>query len=151
MPTAGNGLVLNGGLTQQFLFNQANNDTRNALTMRFDVDVNPANSVYFVYKYNDNSDDRTDIDNTFNVTPVNTQGGPTDLFLLSHTAILGNNFTNEARVAYATSNPFFNEDPNFPTDFVIGGIPFVTNPQSTFQAQGRDMRNTSTPTTGGCR
>ncbi len=139
-PTAGNGLVQNGGLTQQFLFNQANNDTRNALTMRFDVDVNSTNNVYFVYKYNDNADDRTDIDNTFNKTPVNTQGGPTSLYLLSYTTTIGSRFTNESRGAYATSNPFFNQDPNFPTDFVIGGIPFQTNPQSTFQAQGRDTK-----------
>lgn len=139
-PTAGNGLVQNGGLTQQFLFNQADNDTRNALTMRFDVDVNPTNNFYFVYKYNDNADDRTDIDGTFNTTPVNTQGGPTSLYLLSYTTTIGSRFTNESRGAYSTSNPFFNQDPNFPSDFVIGGIPFQTNRQSTFQAQGRDTK-----------
>jgi hypothetical protein len=137
-PTTGNGLVQNGGLTQQFLFNQANNDTRNAFTSRFDVEVNPSNSVYFVYKYNDNADDRTDIDTTFNTIPVNTQGGPTASYLLSHTGLLGSKFTNEARVGYAMSNPFFNQDPNFPTDFIIGGVPFQTNPQSAFQAQGRN-------------
>lgn len=139
-PTVGNGLVLNGGLTQQHMFNQRDNDTRNSFASRFDVDLNSSNSVYFVYKFNENDDDRTDIDNTFNTAPVNNQGGPTDLYLLSYTSIIGSKFTNEVRGAYATSNPFFNEDPNFPTDFVIAGIPFQTNPQSTFQAQGRDTK-----------
>lgn len=137
-PTAGNGLIQNGGLTQQLLFNQADNDTRNAFATRFDVDINNSNSVYFVYKYNDNADDRTDIDGTFNTTPVNTQGGPTDLYLLSYTSLLGSNFTNEIRGAFARSKPFFNEDPNFATNYVIGGIPFQTNPESLFQAQGRN-------------
>ncbi len=136
-PGTGNGLVLNGGLTQQFTFNQRDNDTRDALTMRFDFDVNDRNSLYFVYKYNKNNDDRTDIDNTFNVVPVNNQGGPTETYLLSYTSVLGSKFTNEIRGAYSKSDPFFNEDPNFATNYVIGGIPFMTNPESLFQAQGR--------------
>ena len=88
-PTTGNGLVLNNGLTQQVTFNQANNDTRDSLTTRFDVEINDSNSIYFVYKYNKNADDRTDIDGTFNVTPVNTQGGPTQSYLGSYTAVIG--------------------------------------------------------------
>lgn len=138
-PTAGNtGSLLNNGLNQRFTFNQANNDTRDSLTTRFDVEINDSNSIYFVYKYNKNADDRTDIDGTFNVTPVNTQGGPTQSYLGSYTAVIGSHFTNEVRLGYNTSDPFFNEDPNFPTDFIIGGVPLMTNPQSSFQAQGRN-------------
>ncbi len=136
-PGVGNGVDRNGILSQQLLFNQANNDTRDGLTMRFDFDINDSNGVYFVYKYNKNADDRTDIDGTFNVTPVNTQGGPTNTYLMSYTTVLGSNFTNEIRGAYSSSDPFFFRDPNFPTDYLIGGIPFTTNPQSTFQSQGR--------------
>lgn len=139
LPNAGNVAgTSNGGLSQGFNFNQANNDTRNAFTTRFDVDINDTNSVYFVYKFNDNADDRTDIDNTFNVSPVNTQGGPTESYVLSYVKIFGSNFTNEVRGGYQTSNPFFNEDPNFPTDYVIGGLSFTTSPESNFQAQGRN-------------
>jgi len=137
-PTTGNGLVLNNGLTQQVIFNQANNDTRDSLTTRFDVEVNDKNSVYFVYKYNKNADDRTDIDGTFNTTPVNTQGGPTNSYLLSYTSVIGSRFTNESRVGYNRSEPFFNQDPNLPTDFLVGSVPLFTNPQSSFQAQGRN-------------
>lgn len=137
IPTSGNGPISNGGLSQQYNFNQQNNDTRDAVTTRFDVDINDSNSVYFVYKYNKNADDRTDIDGTFNVVPVNTQGGPTQSYLLSYTTVLGSNFTNELRGGYNQSDPFFNEDPNFPTDYVIGGLSFTTSPESNFQAQGR--------------
>lgn len=149
-PTSG---CPNGGLSQGFNFNQANNDTRNTFTTRFDVDFNDRNSAYFVYKYNDNADDRTDIDNTFNVVPVNTQGGPTASYILSYTRIFGSNFTSEFRGGYQQSNPFFNEDPNFPTDYVIGGLSFTTHPESNFQAQGRNtdqytLQNNSALTTG---
>ncbi len=149
-PTAG---CPNGGLSQGFNFNQANNDVRNAFTSRFDIDFNARNTAYFVYKYNDNADDRTDIDNTFNVNPVNTQGGPTASYILSYTRIFGSNFTNELRGGYQESNPFFNEDPNFPTNYVIGGLSFTTSPESTFQAQGRDtelytLQNNSSYITG---
>lgn len=139
LPNSGNVPgTLNGGLSQGFNFNQRDNDTRNAFTSRFDVDINDKNNVYFVYKYNDNADDRTDIDTTFNVVPVNDQGGPTASYILSYGTIFGDNFTNEVRVGYQQSNPFFNEDPNFPTDFIIAGFSFATNPQSAFQAQGRN-------------
>ncbi|HUF03347.1 MAG TPA: TonB-dependent receptor [Aridibacter sp.] len=153
IPTAGNGSISNGGLSQQFNFNQQNNDTRNAVTTRFDVDINDSNSVYFVYKFNNNADDRTDIDNTFNTVPVNTQGGPTQSYLLSYTRVFGSNFTNELRGGYNQSDPFFNENPNFPTDFVIGGLSFTTHPESNFQAQGRKtdqytIQNNSSYVTG---
>ncbi len=136
-PTSGNGLILNGGLTQQVIFNQQNNDTRDSVTARIDLDVTDSDLFYFVYRYNKNADDRTDIDNTFNVSPVNTQGGPTQGYLLSYTRVLSSNFTNEVRAAYNSSDPFFNQDPNFDRNYVIGSIPFMTNPESTFQAQGR--------------
>jgi hypothetical protein len=137
IPGQGNGSFSNGGMSQAFRFNQANNDTRDAVTTRFDLDVNDSNTFYFVYKYNKNADDRTDIDGTFNVNPVNTQGGPTQGYLLSYTTVLGSNFTSEFRAAYNQSDPFFNQDPNFPTNYLIGGLSFTTNPQSSFQAQGR--------------
>lgn len=136
-PTVGNSDTQNGGLTQNFIFNQNDNDTRDGLTMRFDVDVNDRNNVYFVYKYNKNSDDRQ-LDGGFLQQPFVTQGGPTHFYLGSYRAVIGSNFVNEARFAYSPSDPFFNESPLFPTDFVIGGLPFgLTNPLPTFQDQGR--------------
>lgn len=141
LPNAGNGTFTNGGLSQILAFNQQDNDTRNGFAMRIDADINDRNSVYFVYKFNDNDDDRPGIDGGgFDVVPFASQGGPTDFYLLSYQTVLGSNFTNEIRAAYATSEPFFNQADNFPTDFIIGGIPFASNPQPTFQEQGRNTQ-----------
>lgn len=143
-PSVGNGSILNSGLTQGFVFNQNDNDTRNGFTTRFDVDFNDSNTAYVVYKFNDNNDDRQTDPGGFDKVPYGTQGGPTDLFILSYRTILGANFVNEARGARATSSPFFNQAPSFPTDFVIGGLPLgLSNPLPTFQEQGRDTQQTT--------
>lgn len=143
-PTRGNGTILNSGLTQGLTFNQNDNDTRNGFTTRFDVDLNDRNSVYFIYKFNDNADDRQTDPGGFNQVPYGTQGGPTDLFLGTYRTVLGSNFTNEVRAAYSTSSPFFNQATDFPTDFVIGGLPLgLSNPLPSFQAQGRDTQQTT--------
>lgn len=143
-PTAGNGptqTILNTGqaMTQSFIFNQNDNDLRNSLAMRFDVDVNDRNNVYFVYKYNDNNDDRQTDAGGFDKIPFGTQGGPTDFWLLSYNSTFGSSFTNEIRGAFNRSKPFFNQAPNFPTDFLIRGLPLgLSDPNPSFQKQGRD-------------
>ncbi len=141
-PTSGNGTFQNissgGALTQSFIFNQNDNDNRNALTMRFDVDVNDRNNINFVYKYNDNNDDRQTDGGGFNVVPFRTQGGPTSLYTAAWSTTLGSSFTNEVRGAYANSDPFFNQADSFPTNFLIGGLPFgLSSPEPSFQKQGR--------------
>ncbi|MDQ3713454.1 MAG: TonB-dependent receptor [Acidobacteriota bacterium] len=142
-PTVGNGptqsLSSAGPLTQTFIFNQSDNRTRNGFTTRFDVDFNDRNSVYFVYKYNDDADDRPDADGGgFGLQPFVIQGGPTQLFIGSYRTVVGSNFVNEVRGAFNRSEPFFNESPGFATDFRIGGLPFgLSNPEASFQDQGR--------------
>ena len=148
-PTTGNStlrtpLSTGGFVAQDFLFNQNDNDTRNGLTMRYDVDANDTNNINFVYKYNKNADDRQSDAAGFNTQPYVVQGGPTSLYILSWNTALGSNFTNEVRGAYAASNPFFNQSPLFPTDYVIGGLPFgLSNPLPTFQDQGGTTKQTT--------
>ncbi|MEP7148735.1 MAG: TonB-dependent receptor [Acidobacteriota bacterium] len=142
-PTVGNGDLQNtgtaGSLTQSFIFNQNDNDTRNGFTGRFDVDLNDRNNVYFVYKYNDNKDDRQTDGGGFDKVPFGTQGGPTDFYLLSYNATLGSNFTNEVRGAFNRSKPFFNQADSFPTNYLIRGLPLgLSSPEPSFQKQGRD-------------
>ncbi len=137
-PGVGNSTLQNGNLTQSLIFNQADNDTRNGLTTRFDVEINEKNSVNFVYKYNDNADDRQ-LDGGFTQTPFVTQGGPTDFYLGSYKTVIGSNFVNEFRGAFSSSKPFFNESNLFPTNFVIGALPLgLTSPEPAFQDQGRN-------------
>lgn len=145
-PTSGNGLTQTptsgGNLTQTFVFNQADNEFRNAFTSRFDVDINDRNNVYFVYKFNDEADDRPDADaGGFGQQPFVVQGGPTRLFVLSYRTVLGSNFVNEVRGAFNKSQPFFHQATNFPTNFLIGGLPFgLSSAEGSFQDQGRNTK-----------
>lgn len=145
-PGAGNGVFLTSTsaapVTQRLTFNQNDNRIRNGFTTRFDVDINDRNSVYFVYKYNDDADDRPDADaGGFGFQPLVVQGGPTQLYILSYRTFIGSNFNNEVRGAYNHSEPFFNQDPNFPTNFVIGAAPLgLSSPEGSFQSQGRNTK-----------
>lgn len=153
-PGAGNANFQNGNITQSLIFNQADNDTRNGLTTRFDLDFNDNHSFYFVYKYNDNADDRQSDAGGFLNQPFVVQGGPTDFYLGSYRTIIGSNFVNELRGAYSSSKPFFRQSDSFPTNYVIGGLPLgLSSPEPSFQNQGRDtqqytVQNNSTYTSG---
>jgi len=141
-PPSGNGNVVIPNLTQNFTFNQNSNEKRNGLTGRFDIDINDRNSLYVVYKFNDNLADRPDADEGgFGRVPFAAQGGPTKLFILNYRTIFGSNFVNEARGAYSPSRPFFKQSPTFPSNFVIGGLPFdLSSPEPSFQSQGRSTK-----------
>jgi hypothetical protein len=153
-PTAGNGVLQNCAgtlpagtpagtcirpLTQSLVFNQNDNDLRNSFTTRFDVDINDRNNVYFVYKFNENNDDRQTDGGGFDKVPFGTQGGPTELYLMSYSSTIGSNLTNEIRGAFGRSKPFFNQAESFPTNFLIGALPLgLSTPEPSFQKQGRD-------------
>jgi Carboxypeptidase regulatory-like domain len=137
IPTSGNGDLSNGGITQLLTFNQGDNDTRNGFAGRLDFDIDSNNEINFVYKYNDNDDDRQVDGGGFDTTPFVTQGGPTTLYVGTYRRTFGSSFVNEVRGAYQRSEPFFNQGP-VPQDFIIGGLPFVSNPQATFRDQGRN-------------
>jgi hypothetical protein len=140
-PTSGNtGVFTNGGLTQDFRFNQRDNDQRNGFTTRGDFDFNDRHSVYFVYKFNNNNDDRQVDTGGFLDAPFATQSGPTKLYLASYRMSVGANFVNEVRGAYASSQPFFFES-QIPENFLIGGLPFgLSSPEASFRNQGRNTK-----------
>jgi hypothetical protein len=149
MPTAGNGALTGINFLQSLSILRGNPETRNAVTGRFDVDFNETNSFNFVYKYNKNADARTDIAAGFSDEVFNTQGGPTTLYVLAYRMTPTPSFTNEIRGGYQRSEPFFlsTTDPRS-LPFLIGGvangvisatsIPLVTNPEPSFQSQGRN-------------
>ncbi len=138
MPTAGNSITQNGGLTQSLLFNVKDNTTRDTFITRLDVEINDKNSIYGVYRFVDNNDNRPDIEFGFDPEPFVNITSYSRFFVAAWRTVVGSNLTNEFRASYTDNNPFFAESPNFPTDYVIGGIPFgLTDPLPSFQDQGR--------------
>ena len=140
LPTGGNGAFTGINFLQGVSFQRGNPETRNAATGRFDVDFNDQNSFNFIYKYNKNADARTDIASGFSTETFVDQGGPTTLYVAAYRMSPTTSLTNEIRGGYQRSEPFFLAksafDPrNLP--FLLT-LPLVTNPEPSFQNQGRN-------------
>lgn len=138
LPNTGNGVLTGINFLQTVNFNRSNPETRNAVTGRFDLDFNESNTFNFVYKYNKNADARTDIAAGFSPGTFADQGGPTTLYVLAYRSTPTANFSNEIRGGYQRSEPFFratNSPLNLP--FLVA-VPFITNPEASFQDQGRN-------------
>jgi hypothetical protein len=138
LPTAGNGALTGINYLQTFSFQRGNPETRNAVTGRFDVDFNDQNSANFVYKYNKNADARTDIAAGFSPNVFNTQGGPTTLVVGAYRMSPTPSLTNEIRGGYQRSEPFFNSTTDPRSLPFLFGATIVTNPEPSFQSQGRN-------------
>lgn len=136
-PTAGNGLTTGINFLRSVSFLRGNPETRNAVTGRFDLDINERNAVNFVYKWNKNLDARTEAGYSTGFSPVANvnQGGPTTLYNGSYRYSPSSNFSNEFRAAAQLSSPFFFSDELPP--YIIGYTLF-DSPQNTYTRQGRD-------------
>ncbi|HLA11738.1 MAG TPA: carboxypeptidase-like regulatory domain-containing protein [Pyrinomonadaceae bacterium] len=150
MPGVGNSTIANNDLTQLLQFNQSDNDTRDGFTTRLDFDINDTNNLYFVYKYNNNGDERQVDPGGFGTNPFVVQSGPVKLYLASYRTSLGSRFINEVRGAYQTAEPFFRQE-SLPGDFIIGtiaanglpiaGLPLtLSSPEASFENQGRNTK-----------
>jgi hypothetical protein len=150
MPLFGNSTIANNGLTQLLQFNQSDNDTRNGITTRLDFDLNSRNSLNFVYKYNNNGDERQTDLGGFGTHPFVRQSGPTQFYVGSYRTTIGSAFVNEVRAAYEPAEPFFKQS-SLPSDFIIGtiaangapvsGLPLtLSSPEASFEDQGRNTK-----------
>lgn len=137
VPTAGNGNSTGINLVRVLNFNQSDNDNRERVTGRFDFEPNDRNNINFVYSYNINDDERQSDAGGFGKTPFVTQGGPTTLYSGAWNSVIKDNLTNELRIGYQRSEPFFNQGA-IASDFIIGGLPLISNPTPTFRDQGRN-------------
>lgn len=138
LPTSGNGATTGINLLQALAFQRSNPETRDAITGRFDVDFNDQNSFNFVFKRNTITDARTDIAAGFAPTTFVDQGGPTTLVVGAYRMSPTTSLTNEIRVGYQRSEPFFLATSD-PRDLgYLLTIPLVTNPEQSFQSQGRN-------------
>ena len=151
IPTVGNsGLPRLNGLVQDFRFNVRDNRDRDSFVSRVDVDINESNSMNFVYRFVRDIDDRPDANVGFDAAPFVIADGDVHIFSGAYRKLFGSRFTNEVRFGFRKENPFFNQDPNMNTNFLILGptattaLPLgVTTPESTFQDQGRNTKQWS--------
>ena len=154
LPNSGNSRLTNGGLTQENISNRGDNITRDTFVSRIDAQINDKNSISGVFRWVDNTDDLSGTDVDFGTTPVVLLTSQERFFTAAWQSVVGSNFSNEFRVGYTDGGPFFRQSPDFPTDFLIGGVPFgITNPEPAFQDQGRmtkhyNVQNNSTYTFG---
>lgn len=137
VPTSANGNSTGINLVRTLNFNQSDNDDRERVTGRFDLEPNDRNNINFVYSWNINDDERQSDAGGFGTNPFVTQGGPTTLFSGAWNSVFGDSLSNELRIGYQRSEPFFNEGA-IASDFIIGGIPLISNPLPTFRDQGRN-------------
>ncbi|HLM57066.1 MAG TPA: TonB-dependent receptor [Pyrinomonadaceae bacterium] len=138
LPTAGNGAFTGTNFLQALSIQRSNPEERNNMIGRFDVEANEKHAANFVFKRNTITDARTDIASGFSTGTFVSQGGPTMLFIGAYRYSPTASLTNEVRGAYQRAKPFFNADTD-PRDLpFLLSIPLVTNPEPSFQSQGRN-------------
>ena len=137
LPTSGNTTTFTGtNFLQGYTINRSNPEERNGFTTRFDAELNQTNSFNVVYKRNNIRDARTDVAAGFLPTTVVDQGGPTNLASGAYRLTLGSNFSNEVRGGFQYSEPFFIHN-GIASDYLLS-IPLISQPENTFQNQGRN-------------
>jgi hypothetical protein len=140
VPASGNSTGAGDGLnTTGFQFVKKANTDRQAYTSRFDWEVNQNNSVSVVYNYKKEFLLRPDVDNgSFSNFPVSNQDANTPFVSAAYRTTPSARWSNEVRGGFQFSDPKF--DRNLPEpDFFIT-VPLITNPEVTFEKQGRNTK-----------
>lgn len=151
LPTAGNNASLGDQLNTTGLSIPRSQDTdREAFTTRFDVDAHNKHSLSLVYTYRKEFNLRPDVDSQQGLTATATGCCYTKDpfgFQDAHTKFLTGawvwtpkaNLSNEFRTGWQRSDPSFGT--TFPDLPFFIQVPLINNPESGFQAQGRDTTN----------
>lgn len=137
IPAGNNPLVGDQRNTIGYSFSQAQNQDREAVQTRFDVDVNSKHSISSIWSWRKENLLRPDVDNGgYNTIPFGFQVARTYTFNNAWRYTPTANLTNELRGALQMSRPAFDRN-NQPSNFFVT-LPVVGSPESTFQTQGRD-------------
>lgn len=138
LPNTGNGLATGVNYTQVYSFLRFNPQTRNSNTSRFDLNINDRSALNFVYRRSNNLVTRTESDypSGFSTTPYVTTGGPVNFFVGAWQFTPTNSFSNEFRAGLQYADVIF-KGSNVPSNFIIGSLSIITNPEGTYRDQGR--------------
>ena len=138
----GNSTECGDGLnTTCYRFVQKSDQDRHTFTTRIDYDVNSTNSINAVYNRSLEGNLRSDIDGAFNPTPVVVQPSKNNFLALAWRSQFTSNFVNELRGGIFYSKPDFLRTQDNPAAFFT--LPLVTNPEVSFQEQGRYVKTTN--------
>lgn len=123
--------------TAGYRFLQSDANDRNQYVMRFDFQATNKHSFEFIHQRFKEPDDRTDLD-VVNKRPKILTNADVKLLVGAWRWIITPRLNNELRVGANLAPVRFDSVENY--SGVIWGVPFVTNPEVTFQPQGRDTR-----------
>jgi hypothetical protein len=137
LPAGNNALSGDGRNTIGYSFSQKQNQDREAVTTRFDFDLNSQHSFGSIYTYRKELLMRPDVDNGgYSDIPFGFQDAQTYTTNSFWRWTPSASLTNEVRGALQLSRPAFGRN-NQPTNFFFTPT-LISSPESTFQTQGRD-------------
>jgi len=118
-------------------FNQSQRTTKNYYAIRSDYEPDANNHIEFVFTNTRNINDRTDLD-VAHARPVVYTDALIRLFVGAWRRTISSKIVNELRIGgHYYPNRFISDE-----DYsgIVWNIPFLTNPEVTFQPQGRTTR-----------
>jgi len=140
VPTAGN--TTDAGdqrNTTGLRLNVANNVDRDNYTGRVDIEPSSSHSFNFIFAHGTETNDRPDIASGYTVAPLVIQPAARNFLSTGWTWTPTATLANELRGGFFKSGPVFNRVN--PEGAFLLTLPLISNPETTFQDQGRQADN----------
>ena len=125
--------------TTGFRLNVANNVDRDNFTGRVDIEPNSRHSFNFIFAHGSETNDRPDVASGYTVAPLVVQPATRNFLSTGWTWTPTATLANELRGGFFKSGPVFNRV-NPEGEFMLT-LPLISNPETTFQDQGRQADN----------
>lgn len=141
VPTSGNRTDIGDQLnTTGFGFNQSDPEDRREYTGRIDAEINSQHSLNGIYRFNQTTDARTDIDTTYNPVAQANTDAPVKFMALAWQWTPTSVLTNEVRGGFQFAPVAFNNLVLPNEAKLLSSLSLVTMPEVLFRNQGRNTR-----------